>query len=184
MTDSVYLKYAWYVLAEGDSIILYHIASKRYVSLYSNLYYVLYDAIERSASFRKIESGPFPGYVYLRDKSLTTYPRGGDHTLDQYFYSDRDYNELYYQIYFTSSIFGACLKSYIEGRYYPTREINPLGAWKFIPIDNSLIEAMGINDVRADIQNKPKSIYSLDGRRLQQVPEKGVYIKGGKKYVK
>ena len=185
MTDSVYLKYAWYVLAEGDSIILYHIASKRYVSLYYNkLYYVLYDAIERSASFRKIESGPFPGYVYLRDKSLTTYPRGGDDTLDQYFYSDRDYNELYYQIYFTSPIYGGCRPYYIEGRYYPTREINPLGAWKFIPIDNSLIEAMGINDVRADIQNKPKSIYSLDGRRLQQVPEKGVYIVNGRKMVR
>ena len=38
--------------------------------------------------------------------------------------------------------------------------------------------------LNTDKKESPTEIYSLDGRRLQQVPEKGVYIKGGKKYVK
>ena len=44
----------------------------------------------------------------------------------------------------------------------------------------------GINNITSDAEKSisPTEIYSLDGRRLQQVPEKGVYIVNGRKMVR
>jgi len=44
----------------------------------------------------------------------------------------------------------------------------------------------GINNINSDApeNDSARSIYSLDGRRLQQVPEKGVYIVNGRKMVR
>ena len=58
--------------------------------------------------------------------------------------------------------------------------------------NNALIEKVaqlvqtGINNINSDApeNDSARSIYSLDGRRLQQVPEKGVYIVNGRKMVR
>ena len=58
--------------------------------------------------------------------------------------------------------------------------------------NNALIEKVaqlvqtGINNINSDApeNDSARNIYSLDGRRLQQVPEKGVYIVNGRKMVR
>ena len=57
----------------------------------------------------------------------------------------------------------------------------PSVAWNCTMSDVTVIT--GINEVK---QNAPSDgrIYDLQGRRLGQLPEKGIYIQNGKKYIK
>lgn len=43
------------------------------------------------------------------------------------------------------------------------------------------LEATGIHSVTLDKNTAPKSIYDLNGRRIQNVPSRGIYIQNGKK---
>lgn len=52
-----------------------------------------------------------------------------------------------------------------------------------VKVTLSLGSATGIKQTLAD-QKAPNGIYSLDGRKLKQIPNKGVYIENGKKIVK
>ena len=44
--------------------------------------------------------------------------------------------------------------------------------------------ATGIENVNAAEEHIQQGIYDLQGRKLSQEPESGIYIKDGKKYVK
>ena len=44
--------------------------------------------------------------------------------------------------------------------------------------------ATGIENVNAAEEHIQQGIYDLQGRKLNQEPESGIYIKDGKKYVK
>ena len=96
----------------------------------------------------------------------------------------QDYNELFDRSYLISDI-KLCYSYRIEGPdFYASREVDINGAWKFIPVDKSIIEALGIDAVMTDSAKSPEQIHSLDGRRLQRLPEKGVYIVNGRKVVR
>ena len=45
-------------------------------------------------------------------------------------------------------------------------------------------EANSIHNAECIMQNESGAVYDLQGRRLNAVPEKGMYIQGGKKIVK
>ena len=48
----------------------------------------------------------------------------------------------------------------------------------------SIITPLNITELSTNLPNKTKGIFDLQGRRLSRIPEKGMYIKDGKKYVK
>lgn len=43
------------------------------------------------------------------------------------------------------------------------------------------LEPTGIHSVTLDKNTAPKAIYDLNGRRIQNVPSRGIYIQNGKK---
>ena len=46
------------------------------------------------------------------------------------------------------------------------------------------LEPTGINSVTLDKNTAPKAIYDLNGRRIQNVPSRGIYIQNGKKMIR
>ena len=177
----------WYVENTNDDYLeLCHVKSNSYIWSSGSIrqYYHLSEDREISKVFKKIESAPFPGYVYLRDTTIHLNPIGGEEAGEMFFDVVQDYNELFDRSYLISDI-KLCYSYRIEGPdFYASREVDINGAWKFIPVDKSIIEALGIDAVMTDSAKSPEQIHSLDGRRLQRLPEKGVYIVNGRKVVR
>lgn len=64
--------------------------------------------------------------------------------------------------------------------YFPTLVSCALGDEVLCSFDKEGNVVLGVEEVKADV-NKDKFVYDLQGRRLNAEPERGVYIKNGKK---
>ena len=62
----------------------------------------------------------------------------------------------------------------------PTAQSNL--SFKFVGFDDDLTTSIKLPVVK-DEDDSDAPIYDMCGRRLQSVPAKGIYIKGGRKYV-
>ncbi|MEE1121585.1 MAG: MBG domain-containing protein [Prevotella sp.] len=66
--------------------------------------------------------------------------------------------------------------------YYVTSTAQSALSFKFVDFDDDLTTSIKLPVVR-DEDDSDAPIYDMCGRRLQSVPAKGIYIKGGRKYV-
>ena len=66
--------------------------------------------------------------------------------------------------------------------YYVTSTAQSNLSFKFVDFDDDLTTSIKLPIVK-DEDDSDAPIYDMCGRRLQSVPAKGIYIKGGRKYV-
>ena len=79
-------------------------------------------------------------------------------------------------------------KGFLSYKTYVYNFFNSSNFFNFTQVEpaklESIIEALGIDAVMTDSAKSPEQIHSLDGCRLQRIPEKGVYIVNGRKVVR